>query len=275
MKISIYTQIFPRLELFFIEEWIDHHLKFGVDEIYIYNNGFVSTQSPNDPDAENHDGKKWAKKPDADYCDEYTDDEVLSKLNDILKKFEGSVRLVDWRPEIECPFKSRVVCQCAGYHHSVESNQSDWWVSIDPDEYLFSSKYTLKEFVEKMEKQDKHSLLLSQRVFNRRVRNQSVKEIFEWGYDININKTIVKSPDLHGNPSGGSDQKDAVDRDKFIHKVPSIVGNQYNVPISDFRFNHYRGYTNANDRHSVYIKEHNCRFDKIDKTMMDLHNNFY
>ena len=32
MKISIYTQIFPRLETFFLEEWVEHHIKLGVDK---------------------------------------------------------------------------------------------------------------------------------------------------------------------------------------------------------------------------------------------------
>jgi hypothetical protein len=42
MKISIYSIILPRLEVFFLEEWIDHHLKFGVDHIYIYDAGLVA-----------------------------------------------------------------------------------------------------------------------------------------------------------------------------------------------------------------------------------------
>ena len=42
MKIKLHTLILPRLEVFFLEEWIEHNLQLGVDEIYIYENGLVS-----------------------------------------------------------------------------------------------------------------------------------------------------------------------------------------------------------------------------------------
>ena len=46
MKISLYTLILPRLEVFFLEEWIEHNLKLGVDTIHIYDNGLTPGNKP-------------------------------------------------------------------------------------------------------------------------------------------------------------------------------------------------------------------------------------
>ena len=75
MRISLYTQILPRLEVFFLEEWIEHHLMIGVDKIYLYNNGFLSV------DIKHGTGKTWAKKPYANYFLEYSDEEIMKHLS--------------------------------------------------------------------------------------------------------------------------------------------------------------------------------------------------
>jgi hypothetical protein len=79
-KISIYTQIFPRLETFFLEEWIEHHIKLGVDKIYLYDHGYVSTDSVNGvhwwPHSDESTDVRWRKKPEADYFLDYTDTDI-------------------------------------------------------------------------------------------------------------------------------------------------------------------------------------------------------
>jgi len=39
---AIYTLILPRLEVFYLQEWVEHHLNIGYDKIFIYNNGRIS-----------------------------------------------------------------------------------------------------------------------------------------------------------------------------------------------------------------------------------------
>ena len=62
MKISLYVKIAPMIETFFLENWLQHNLNLGIDEIFIYNNGF-----------ELHDDRyldkksKWQKKLDSIY----------------------------------------------------------------------------------------------------------------------------------------------------------------------------------------------------------------
>jgi hypothetical protein len=263
MKISLYTQIFPRLETFFLEEWIEHNIKLGVDKIYLYDNGMVSTDSRNDPASDLPDqfkDVKWIKKPDADYFLDYTDDEIYEKLNQVVEKFDNQVNLVKWTPEKECPRKARVLCQSDGYLHCIRNNTSDWWIHIDPDEYLFSEKYdTIKEFVHINEEQKRYALNLSQRVFKSRTREKPVREIYEWRYDIDIFKTIVKSP----KPWPRYRFK------KLIHSMRSTLGNSFKVHPSDFRYNHYRGMPDKKTpNHVKYIKKHKISsFDNIDEGM--------
>tara|TARA_B100002019_G_scaffold10067_1_gene8001 strand:+ start:1179 stop:2003 length:825 start_codon:yes stop_codon:yes gene_type:complete len=266
MKISIYTQIFPRLETFFLEEWVEHHIKLGVDKIYLYDNGMVNTDSLNNKASKLPDefaGVKWEKKPDADYFLDYTDNEIYEKLNQVVEKFNNQVTLVKWTPMRECPYKKRIFCQAEGYLHCISNNKSDWWIHIDPDEYLFSEKYdTIKEFLHINEEQKRYSLQLSQRVFESRTREKKVREIYEWGYDIRHTKTMVKSPNmrLDSNTKYG----------KIVHKMPSTLGDYFKVQLSDFRFNHYRGMgqnrNGPNDK--AYRSKHKISsFDKIDETM--------
>jgi hypothetical protein len=267
MKISIYTQIFPRLETFFLEEWIEHHIKLGVDKIYLYDNGRVSTDSPRDLGdelPEEYVGVKWRKKPDADYFLDYTDDEIYEKLNQVVEKFDNQVSLVAWSPGKECPQQERIFCQCAGYLHCITNNSSDWWVSIDPDEYLYSEKYnTIGEFIQMCEKKKRYSLQLSQRVFETRGRDTPTRELYKWGYDIGIFKTIVKSPMLEEDP----DYTNLKVRNGFVHKVKSTLGDSFNVPMSEFRFNHYRGPPTSGPQHMKYVEETGVLFDKVDKSM--------
>ena len=89
---------------------------------------------------------------------------------------------------------------------------------------------------------------------------KKVREIFEWGYDIDIPKTIVKSPNMRlSTPSAYN---------RIVHKMESTLGESFKVQLSDFRFNHYRGMPKENSGHSKYMEEHKISsFDKIDTGM--------
>jgi hypothetical protein len=259
MKISIYTQIFPRLETFFLEEWIIHHLRLGVDKIFVYDNGMLSV---NRQDTKNnvyevlHTSRIWFKKPDADYFFDYSDEEIYKELYGIIKRFEGSVELIKWRTSLECSGSRRKECQYMGYSHCTKNNHSDWWIHIDPDEYLVSKQYSsIKEFVSSYELRNIFSLQLNQRVFSLRRREKQTNQIVEWAYDANIYKTIVKSPKLPKTINS-----------EFIHITPSTLSSsKFKITQDEFRINHYRGFTRG-AQHRKYIKE-NPEFNKVDKSL--------
>ena len=192
MRISLYTQISPRLETFFLEEWIEHHLMIGVDKIHLYNNGFLSV------DRRYGRGKVWGKKPYANYFLEYTDAEIMNKLQTMVESFGNSVSLVPWTTGVECGEPHRAQCQRVGYKHCVENNQSDWWIHIDPDEYILSKKYLdLKEFISAQDTEKYGAFTLGQKLFGIRTTSQSVRSITECDWDVasmdevGLTKTII------------------------------------------------------------------------------------
>ena len=61
------------------------------------------------------------------------------------------------------------------------------------DEYLYSEKYdSIGNFLDQT---NKNAIRLSQRVFDQRQKNKSVRELYNYGFDTDVpTKTFVKSP---------------------------------------------------------------------------------
>ena len=270
MILSLYSQILPRLEVFFLEEWVQHHLDMGVDRIYLYNNGLKTapthparkaSEGSWQPKGEIDDKRMWDKKPDSDYFLDHSDEEIMNKLFAILQKFEGKIFLRSWEWGKDHEF-SHPTGQIEGYKHCIENNASDWWVHIDPDEYFFSQKYdSLKEYLLMCEEVGINTLHFYQRVFESRTRGQPVREIFNWGYQGGPTKSAFKPPCILG---------DTDDTRYWIHEVHSKLPQGRRVPLSDFRFNHYRGDPrNYGGRGPIQRFEMSIYddFDKVDSSM--------
>lgn len=258
MSLGLYVQILPRLETFFLEEWLNHHLDLGIDYIYVYNNGFLSYRDCIHDEGyreleDDEVGIKWDKKPDADYFEDYTNKEIEDKLNFIVESFDN-VSLIPWRYEKEHNY-GHPLNQVAGYDDCVNKNLHDWWLHIDPDEYLYLNKdETLKDFLNRQDK-NTTSFLINQKVFNKRERDKPVREIFNWAYEIELTKSLVQAP-LHPN--------DKMRINKRIHKTRSSSGKQ--EITNDMLIYHYRGdpVLNGGIFHKQFI---GYEFDKIDRSM--------
>mgnify|MGYP005627514799 FL=1 len=191
MRISLYTQISPRLETFFLEEWIEHHLMIGVDKIHLYNNGFMSV------DRKFGTSTTWGKKPYMNYFLEYTDVEIMNTLQDIVSSFKDQVSLVSWRTGIECGENNRMDCQRVGWKHCVKRNPSDWWIHIDPDEYILSKKYlNLKEFLSTQNTNKYSAFTMRQRLFELRDIERSTRSLTRCSSELEgvgkfCNKTLI------------------------------------------------------------------------------------
>lgn len=264
MNIQIYTQIFPRLEVFFLDEWIQYHLNQGVRRIHLYDNGLHSADSENDMTGavnlrtlrQEERGVKWRKKPDADYFLDFSNSQIYNELDKIVRKYPEEVTLTTWRTGKECKECQRVWCQLAGYQHCQNNNEADWWIHIDPDEYLVSENHKdVQNFLAACEMAGDHSVHIGQRVFEARRRDVPVKSLFLWGYDaLDIKKSIIKSPAkvFTTKRLGG------------IHQQYSQTGETCEPGINDLRINHYRG-LGAGTMHLKYIE--GCKFDKEDRWM--------
>ena len=254
MRISLYTQILPRLEVFFLEEWIEHHLMIGVDKIYLYNNGFLSV------DIKHGTGKTWAKKPYANYFLEYSDEEIMNKLQIIAASFGNSVSLVSWASESESD-PNRALCQYTGYVHCVKNNQSDWWVHIDPDEYILSKKYfDLGEFISEQDTNKYSAFVMSQKVFEERKSGVSVRSMTR----------CYPRPSARAQKKPGH-TKTIICNDikKFnIHRPAPRHGLVKLVARADLGYNHYRGVLGEISNREQFDKEMNAKLKSIDDSMI-------
>ena len=95
LSLGLYTLILPRLEVFFLEEWIEHNLMLGVDKIYIYDNGLVPVpqrdahwRKERESDYQKYWNQlseeekigRWENKPQEDYFEDYSDEQIYEKL---------------------------------------------------------------------------------------------------------------------------------------------------------------------------------------------------
>lgn len=257
MKVSLYGIILPRLEVFFLEEWIEHHLKFGVDHFYIYDTGLIPTNNQRcgrelTPEEV---GVKWNKKPDADYFLEYSDLEICEKLLQVVEKYRNNVTLTSWQSGIQCRETENRHLQVAGYKHCLERHKSDWWVHIDPDEFMCSKAHpSLTSLLRQAGELGVHSIHMGQRVFEKRQRNQPVKQLYRWGYDApEITKSLSRSPlkKFESSEIG------------IVHKIKSQNGSKTNVPMDTLRINHYRG-MDIGGLHESYA---GASFNKLDDSI--------
>jgi len=256
--ISIYTIILPRLEVFFLQEWIEHHLMIGVDKIYIYENGSISVDSGPEYVFDNSPGVgvKWAKKPQADYFQEYDDDQIKETLYNIVNQYQN-VYLKEWH----YPYRDHGThAQLTGYVNCVESNKSDWWMFIDPDEYILPKKHrNIREFLDEEKNRQYSAFRLLQRVFDERERGKKVREIVNWGYDSPLEKSIIRSSI----------------RTYLVHKPVPEDGRIKMVPRDEIIFHHYRGHPGDQGGPFHRIPEFlNSKFDKIDTSMPEFINTF-
>ena len=189
MKLSIYTMILPRLEVFFLEEWVEHHLMLGVDKIYIYDNGLTPKSAPRGsryydnvlkptydklPPTEQR--YKTDRKPVADYFEDYTDIQIYDKLNSIGDKYR-EVKIVPWRYGTDHT-TLHPKSQCVGFRHCVKNNSSDWWLHNDPDEYFVLRKHeSFKELIN--ENPGTICYYFNQRRFRHRERDKATRDIYE------------------------------------------------------------------------------------------------
>jgi len=260
MKVSIYTLILPRLEVFFLEEWIDHHLALGIDEIYIYDNGvsnlkfnpFVVEKQKSDHYRslrEDEFGVKWPKKPNANYNLEYSDVEIYQELEKVVNKYSGQVKVISWKINIDHNMRHPKQ-QTVGFKNCVQRHDSDWWLHIDPDEFIMLNKYD--SFQQLIDSNSKVGCFrFNQRVFSTRKKDELVKSIYTWGYDLFNRKKCLIINDIS---------------EYRVHNSEPKMGLIMNLDFNIGLIHHYRG--NPSTMGGQYHNDkHHYIFDKIDKGM--------
>ena len=276
MKYSIATIILPSLEIDFIEEWIDHNLSIGFTDIHIYENGPKSIDkrlidSSRDVElcdsykeesvrkkdfadwfeGDREDGKAWKMKPGAHISDASYEDN-MERLRSIASKYPG-VHLKPWHKPYRLESKNWGVsrkrqvnsnAQLSIYKDAIENNDSDWWMLIDPDEFIWMEADTIGDLLSEHNLEGKlGALRLHQRVRPSRKPGVPVRSMHEYAYDTfnhptkktkkkkwvmvkGMYKTLAKSPVIISIHNAGCADKDT-------HSVVCDPNLAY--------INHYRG----------------------------------
>jgi hypothetical protein len=188
-NITLTSIILPRIEVFYLEEWIEHYLGLGVDKILLYNNGLipVAAKNPywNKMDAAEKDRRKslqsapdhqtWDCKPHLDYFSDYSDAEILDKLNDINSKYD-EVKVIPWvcGEDHDFPYP---ISQNRMFARVLNDKKSNWVLNVDPDEYIVLKNHSdLKDFID--EYNDFNYFRFYGKMFTKRLRDKPVREIY-------------------------------------------------------------------------------------------------
>lgn len=229
-KVTLCTIILPRLEVFFLEEWIQHHLALGVNTIYIFNNGLTPVASKDAHWRDNSEymkkvmitakekslkvpeSKLWEKKPHVDYFLDYSDKEIMDKLNTVVGKYP-QVKLISWIHGKDHDY---------GYPRSqqkiipevLQIKKELWLLHLDPDEFLrFTEDTSIQSFINNNPTIE-YFTIPSRRAILRK-RDKSVKESEILGPDEPtkfLAKVSIKHYDLVSARIPGS----------WVHYIPQV-----------------------------------------------------
>jgi hypothetical protein len=240
----------PRLEFMYLEEWIEHHIKVGVDKVFIYDNGHLSVDNSKWADGSrklkpDEVGLKWRKKPNANYFMDCSEEEIDKRVHALAS---DKVSIIHWRFRHE-HWTEYPDSQLTGFRDCVESNpEIDWWLFIDPDEFIMPKSFNvLPELISRMP--NAGCFYFEQRVFEDRI-SQPVREIYNWGYDSDQSKALVSTPIL----------------DYQVHVSEPVNGEIIHVDRSDCIFHHYRGQP-VNKGFNPKLNVGEVSFNKIDDSM--------
>jgi len=265
MKIHLVTLFAPRLDFYYIEDWIKHNLSLGVDHIYFYNNGFNLASEPTQysniagPIAEKVFGDKgcsgeiskgWDLKSHIDHFLEWTEEEINSILEVINDKYPN-VTFIPFEYNVDHSFKYPLSQFKAMRHHIDQKIYSDWIAMIDIDEYIKLPEYSnLKDFINYVgTKGDYDNISLPQIVQRRIYResftkhpNEKCKVAFGdciWGKT--FCKTSILLPLCKGIVTGGVvDEWAGWTHHKGCTWTPGHVVTTYNCDKNEAYYNHYK-----------------------------------
>lgn len=187
--ITLPSIILPRLEVFYLEEWIEHYLGLGVDEILLYNNGLIPVAAKNaywnNMDSAEKNRRKslqlspshqvWDCKPHLDYFSDYSDAEISDKLNDIDSKY-NEVKVIPWvcGEDHDFPYP---ISQNRMFARVLSNKKNDWVLNVDPDEYIVLKNHNnLKDFIDQYN--GFNYFQFYGKTFTKRLRNKPVRDIY-------------------------------------------------------------------------------------------------
>lgn len=226
IKIGVASIILPRIELPFLEEWIEHLIDIGVSNIKLYNNGLISVQTEVKSDLDREEKKyKWAKKPYANYNLNKSDSAILKELYNLADNYE-QVEIVDWAYGVDHKYKYPL-SQMMMVKNVVKDKDTKW-LFIDPDEFIdLKRDATLQEFIKRKKLQDTQGVHLLSKIYEERETGRRTLSIKRWSMEDTATKCLVSAPldwkswDIHN--LKGKEQSYIADRKEI--EIMHFCGN--------------------------------------------------
>tara|TARA_B100000035_G_scaffold307878_1_gene311759 strand:+ start:3370 stop:4161 length:792 start_codon:yes stop_codon:yes gene_type:complete len=252
------TIILKRIEVFFLREWIEHHIKLGVDKFMIYDNGFQPTcahksdfkGSLRQITSDEKSSGVWTKKPDVNYHFDLSDSQIDDALRDIEKDFNSIVEIVPWvygvNHNTNYPFsQGTMFSDCMRRY----PDGSQWaHLCIDPDEFIVLYKDKNLKDLFKYGPEWKNHLCFQERIFAARESGKPVRSIFNYEHDA-WTRTKFLSPAFYWPGQTIISVHRVYPKKWMMYRVEPDVAKKY----------HYIG---------AAVSEYaNCAFSNIDKTM--------
>lgn len=133
-----------RDSFYWIEDWIDYHIKMGVSKIVIYDNsGSQRGRKDNDgPYANGYYQTRGISKRDEKYFEltkHLSDQNIREQIDAIAAKHPGIVEIVTWKP-YDSLYRKIVFDHIEAQDDCLEryrNSDMDWFAFIDVDEYLY------------------------------------------------------------------------------------------------------------------------------------------
>lgn len=149
IKIDVITLIAPRLEFWYLEEWIEHNLSIGINKIYIYNNGFNLISDEKSPSnqtswwaqktfknekCKGEISKIWDLKPDLDHFLDFSESQINEEIIRLQDKYTN-VEIISWEYG-KNHYDKYPGSQYSALGDFLTKSESDFFTLIDVDEYL-------------------------------------------------------------------------------------------------------------------------------------------
>jgi hypothetical protein len=248
-RIALFTVLILRENILFLEEWIDHHLRMGVQKVFLYDNskverneldgagGFHDTTQPGSTIA--IEGK--SNRHGFNFEQMVEDAEAERLLGELRAKFGPALELREWSPR--GPDGKICYGQVQAINQFVEQYryEFDYTLHIDCDEFLVSPRnLTLPGIVFRLESANRTCGLLASRNFDSRVtllhdgRLRAPVRSIEYGAD---------ALRLH-EPRGGTKaifrMNAVLPNGVAVHGCETILGT-LKIDPEDMIFHHYQG----------------------------------
>lgn len=239
---AIHTVFIVKENILFLDEWISYHKLLGFDKFYLYDNSKVNKVVGFDANKKFMiSGKINKHKTDFDAFVKLTNEEIKEKLETIVKKHKGSVKIIEWSPKDK---NGNVVhFQKQAHNHclkKLKKDNIDWCAVIDIDEFINIGQGKYKNI--------KNYILKYPHVSNFKIGQIRFKNRF-YGYE-NISKNVLDNnlliqqvPRDHSNKNIFNVKKT---RALDVHNWHGTqFSREFSPAISELSFNHYTGGENS------------------------------